>query len=319
MSAPVSVVIPTYNSAAMVTQAIDSVLKQTVAPAEVVVVDDGSRDDTRARVAAYGGPVCYVHQENQGVASARNMGIRHSRQEFVAFLDADDVWHPRKIDLHLAALERRPEIGMMGTRVFGWPADTIPEVVETADGEIEVVPWERLALKNHFVTSTIIVRRSVLERAGEFDRELHGPEDYDLWLRLAELAPVSNLHVPLAGYRRFGNGLSKHATNMETGLRRILRKMDERDAWGGRWLLRRRAHSFSDYVCAYMYRDAGSEGVALRRLVRSLVRYPLPYPRSEVRVRFGRPRMLLSGLLAPLGVGRRAATTPNEQVNTTTP
>src|SRR5205823_5126521 len=121
-TAPVCVIIPTYNSASLVTEAIASVLNQTTVPAEIIVVDDGSKDDTRARVAGFGPPVRYVYQENQGVAAARNTGMKSACQEFVAFLDADDVWHPRKLEIQLAELARRPDLGMLGTQTFDWPA-----------------------------------------------------------------------------------------------------------------------------------------------------------------------------------------------------
>src|SRR5262245_35430521 len=101
--APVSVVIPTYNSGRLVVEAVESVLAQTTRVAETVVVDDGSTDDTRQRLGRYAGSVRYVGQPNQGVSAARNRGVSEASQDFVAFLDADDVWHPRKIELQMAA------------------------------------------------------------------------------------------------------------------------------------------------------------------------------------------------------------------------
>src|SRR5712675_1199611 len=94
----VSVIIPTYNSGRLVVEAVESALAQTLAPAEILVVDDGSTDDTRDRLAKFGPPVSYIHQENQGVAAARNRGIRAATGDLVAFLDADDVWHPKKLE-----------------------------------------------------------------------------------------------------------------------------------------------------------------------------------------------------------------------------
>src|SRR6185437_11144924 len=98
--ARVSVVIPTYNSGPLVTEAVESVLAQTLPAAEVLVVDDGSTDDTPERLAAYGERIRYLPQANQGVAAARNRGIREATGDLIAFLDADDVWHPRKLEIH---------------------------------------------------------------------------------------------------------------------------------------------------------------------------------------------------------------------------
>ncbi len=311
MSAPISVIIPTYNSASLVTEAIDSVLKQTLVPAEIVVVDDGSTDDTRLRVAAYGQAIRYVYQENQGVAAARNTGLRLAGQEFIAFLDADDVWHPRKLEVQLAVLGGSPELAMLGTEVFDWPTAAIPAARPDPEAAIEFVSWDRLAIKNYFVTSSVVVRRSVLEKAGEFDRELRGPEDYDLWLRIAELGVVANLPQPLTGYRSVAGSLGKQAVSMEAGMRRILQKMDQRKAWRGRRFLRRKAYSYCDYSCAYMHREAGSRGLALRRVICSMAWFPWPYHRSEVRMRFARPRLLVSSVRQPLRPNfPRTVTTP---------
>src|SRR4051812_1301977 len=99
----VSVIIPTYNSAALLAQAIASVLAQSVLPAEIIVVDDGSTDATEQLVQCHGSRVKYVRQRNQGVSAARNRGVASASGEFIAFLDADDVWHPRKLELQMAA------------------------------------------------------------------------------------------------------------------------------------------------------------------------------------------------------------------------
>ena len=106
MQAPVTVIIPTYNCGPFVAEAVDSVLAQTLPPAGIIVVDDGSSDDTPQRLERYRGLIQYVTQRNQGVSAARNRGLLLADTEFVAFLDADDVWHPRKLELQMAALQR---------------------------------------------------------------------------------------------------------------------------------------------------------------------------------------------------------------------
>jgi len=288
----VSVVIPTYNSAALVVQAIDSALGQTAVPAEVLVVDDGSSDDTAARVAAYGNRVRYLHQPNRGVASARNLGVREARGKLIAFLDADDVWHPRKLEIQAAALARHPALGLLGTATYDWPAPAHPDLGPAPPDVPAVVPWESLVIKNYFTTSSILARREVLDRVGPFDSGLQGPEDHDLWIRAAEVAPVANLALPLTGYRSVQGSLSQQAATMEMGMRRILAKLDERDAWRGRGLLRRKAFSYFYYSTAYMHHAAGSGGIAMRNLLKSFAWYPLPYRRSEVRQPLARPKRL---------------------------
>ena len=129
MNSPkVSVVIPSYNLGRLLTQAIDSVLAQTVVPSEIIVVDDGSTDDTQVRLEPYSGRIRCIRQGNRGVSAARNRGIREASGQLIAFLDADDVWHPRKLELQLAAFEDRPDLGLLGTGQFDWPTTAFPEM-----------------------------------------------------------------------------------------------------------------------------------------------------------------------------------------------
>jgi len=295
----VSLIIPTFNSGRLVVEAIASALAQTLPPDEIIVIDDGSTDDTQERLAQFSPPVRCIRQENQGVAAARNRGLAEATGDVIAFLDADDVWFNRKLELQLAALAEHPEICMLGTRVINWPAGAAPSVAADTDLPIGKVLWERLVVRNYFVTSSVIVRRSALEKVGGFDPALRGPEDYDLWIRLAETAQVGNLHLPLTGYRLFLAGsLGKQVATMEAGMRRILEKLDERKAWHGRWLLRRKAQSHFYASCAYMHRESGNSALAARRLVRSLICFPLPYRRSETRMPLIRLRLLATSLFA---------------------
>lgn len=301
----VSVVIPTFNAGQWVAQAVDSVLAQTVLPCEIVVIDDGSTDDTRARLAPYMDRIRYVNQPNLGVAAARNRGIACTTGDFVAFLDADDAWHPRKLELQLNAMRADASLAMLGAAAFDWPADSIPEVSFCRPA---TVPWRRLAVKNVFTTSSVLVRRQVLERIGVFDPELRGPEDYDLWLRIAEEHRVAVQEIPLVGYRTVSGSLGRRAVSMETGLRRILRKLDDRRAWRGDWLLRRKARAYCGYSCAFLYSAAGDQKSALSRILGSILEYPLPYRSGEVRFLFGRLRMLTM-ILRRLPGGARAPRT----------
>jgi glycosyltransferase involved in cell wall biosynthesis len=298
----VSVIIPTFNSAALVASAVDSALAQTAPPSEILAIDDGSSDDTRGRLAVYGERIRYLHQENRGVAAARNMGLREARGELIAFLDADDVWHPRKLELQIAAMVASPKVGLLGTSIFNWPIET----PRGFDGPARVRPvaWHRLAVKNQFVTSSVIVRRAALERVGEFDTALQGPEDYDLWLRIAETVAVAILDAPLTGYRDTPGSLSRQCETMRAGMRQILRKLDQRHAWKNQWWLRRKAFGYCDYSCAYMAGAAGLPARALGDLARSMLWYPLPYGRSEVRFPLARLRMLPMNLARLLRLRR---------------
>jgi glycosyltransferase involved in cell wall biosynthesis len=305
----VSVVIPSYNSAALVTDAVDSALAQTVAPAEVIIVDDGSTDDTRDRLRRFRAPVRYVHQENQGVAAARNRGLSEAGGQFVAFLDADDVWHPRKLEKQLECMECRPELGLLGTGTLEWPRESFA-TLQRAIPAPAVVGLEELVIRNLFITSSVLVRRPVLERVGHFDTALHGPEDFDLWLRIAQVSAVANLPLPLTGYRNVPGSLGKQAVSMETGMHLILKKLQAAGVFRRRRLLHHKAWSYCHYTCAYMYGVAGEHSTAVRRMLKSLLRYPLPYRRREVRIPLARARLLLRAVRSGVGGAKPKLASP---------
>jgi glycosyltransferase involved in cell wall biosynthesis len=316
----VSVVIPTYNAAELVCETVRSALAQTAPPAEVIVIDDGSSDDTRQRLASFGKPVRYIYQENQGVSAARNRGIHESTGEFIAFLDADDVWHPRKLERQVAVLNAHPEFALVGTRVVDWPGENFPPDPENEAASPSIVPLEKLAVRNYLVTSSVMVRRAVLGQVGDFDRSLHGPEDYDLWLRVAQLAAVANLPLPLTGYRDVQGSISKQAVRMEAGMQAILGKLEAAGVFHRRPLLRRKAWSHFYYSTAYMHGVAGNRSAALRNSYRALTSFPFPYQRGEVKMRFARARLFVTSLRRwltssrPEGAGETASRpAPQEQ------
>jgi glycosyltransferase involved in cell wall biosynthesis len=299
-SSAVSVVIPTYNRAHIVCQAVASALAQTMRPLEVIVVDDGSTDDTRDRLGPYMAEIVYCYQENQGVSAARNHGIRAARGEYVAFLDSDDVWHPRKLEFQLQAFKERPELGLLGTAPMEWPAPSFLEIAEPDQGRVHLFTWAQLVVRNRLGTSSVMVRSAVLKAAGEFDPVMKGSEERDLWLRIAELSPVANLDLPLVGWGVFDGGLGLEAEKCQAGMLRTLRKLDAKDAWKGRRLLRRRAYGHAFHSCAYIYNYNKHYFITIANLLKSIAWYPLPFRRDEVRTPLERPKSLIIAALRML-------------------
>jgi glycosyltransferase involved in cell wall biosynthesis len=217
MSPRVSVIIPTYNRAGLLSTAIDSVLAQTYANLEVIVVDDGSTDGTSEVVGGYADPrVVGVHVEHTGVLGAvRNAGLARAGGEWVAFLDSDDAWLPEKLDRQATELERRPEVGLVCTNaeiVDGRDALTGAPFVDPglrADGHV----FERLVGSNFVIVSTVLARRALVERVGRFAEMplLHGVEDYDLWLRLALVTEFVYIPSALALYRKHPGSMNQDA------------------------------------------------------------------------------------------------------------
>ena len=311
----ISVIIPSYNSARWVAEAVESALAQTLTPAQIIVIDDGSKDDTAMVLKPYVdcGAVKYLFQENRGVAAARNTGIAHATTELIAFLDSDDVWHPRKLELQSAALGQRPELGMLGTAVFDWPG-AVPEAPNVAGNlDVDQVRWDQLIVRNYFTTSSLLVRQCVLDNASAlpFDVNLRGPEDYDLWLRIAERHAVGNLTARLTGYREVVGSLGKQVKTMEEGVERVLAKAGQRGAWNrpGGGHLRRKAYAYFYCTCGYMHGAAGNQGLAASRILKSMFSYPLPFRRTEVSGAWTRPKLLAVSVLrmARLKAPERAA------------
>jgi hypothetical protein len=220
----------------------------------------------------------------------------------------------------LAVLNAHPELGLVGTAVVDWPAEDFPPEAANEVASPRIVPLEDLAVRNYFVTSSVMVRRAILERVGDFDRSLHGPEDYDLWLRVAQVAAVANLSLPLTGYRDVEGSVSKQAVRMEAGMRAILGKLEAAGVFRRRPLLRRKAWSYFHYSSAYMHGAAGNNGAALRKSFRALTSFPIPYHRGEVKMPLARARLFLASIRnwltgsRPNGAGNLASRrAPQEQ------
>jgi glycosyltransferase involved in cell wall biosynthesis len=170
----VTVITPAYNAELTIAAALDSVLQQTVKPAEVIVVDDGSTDGTAQIVQRYRDWVYYFRQENCGPAAARNVGIALAKGEILAFLDADDVWPSNALQLLLTAVSRDPAVEV----VQGHLQDLWPAVLE---GKF-MLGHPRLA----FNLGSAIYRRMVFSKAGDFNPVLRSGEDFDFWVRVKE-------------------------------------------------------------------------------------------------------------------------------------
>lgn len=184
-------IIPAYNSAAFIERAIRSVLQQTWQPLEILVIDDGSTDNTREAVQAIQGPIRYVRQENAGASAARNRGIQEAKGDFIAFLDSDDEWLPRRLERTLAPLLADPALGLCYCRSL----DQQPDGAQVLRGEESVkhrfpggiYPPPRIC------TPASIFRGECFERCGMFDTTMRKCEDPDLFIRVAEEYPVCEI------------------------------------------------------------------------------------------------------------------------------
>jgi glycosyltransferase involved in cell wall biosynthesis len=184
MSPQISVIITTYNRAAMVTEAVESVLAQEMTDFELIVVDDGSTDETAERISAFGSRLRYYWQENAGVSAARNRGLESSTAPLVAFLDSDDLWLPYKLHLQHTYMMEHPEVHICQTEEIWWRNGR--QVNPKRHHRKPSGDIFRGSLDLCLVSpSAVIMRRELFEMVGYFDTDLPAAEDYDLWLRVA--------------------------------------------------------------------------------------------------------------------------------------
>ncbi len=205
----VSVIIPTYNREEFIRDAIESVLSQGYKDLEIIVVDDGSTDDTKLAVDGYvqrySEKIFYFYQKNAGPASARNLGVRHARGEYIAFLDSDDLWTPDSLEKRVALLKSNPDAGL----VYGaYQRFTDGEMLghDGSDVFYSNLPagnvYQDLLMKCFIFTTAVFMRKSVFEAAGGFDESLCIGEDYDLWLRVANNCKIFPVNGIVAQYRQ---------------------------------------------------------------------------------------------------------------------
>ncbi len=217
----ISIVIPCFNQAQSLDESIESVRAQTHSSNEIIVIDDGSTDNT-AQVASRYPDVKLVRQSNMGLAAARNSGIKASSGDYLVFLDADDYLEPNALAAGLGCLIKHPECA------FAWGRyrirDTRGEVLEPGrDPDQHADAYARLLCGNHIAMhATVIYRHEQLKLVGGFDARLPACEDYDLYLRIARRFPIVSHEKVVAEYRRHGNNMSLDSPMMLAAALRAL-------------------------------------------------------------------------------------------------
>jgi glycosyltransferase involved in cell wall biosynthesis len=273
----VSVVMPAYNVAWCIGRAVDSVLAQDFRACELIVVNDGSTDGTRALLEGYGAAITVINQENRGMSAARNAGIRRARGTYVAFLDADDWWLAGKLSRQVELMHGRPEIGFSSTTVRVEDDDgRLLNLWRCPDGSTEILAT--LFAQNAAIAggcSAVMARRDLLDRVGLFDESLRGFEDPDLWMRLAAVSGYACIDETLAVILRREQSVSRNLDSMRVAALRSLRKNRALLPPGlrGRFWRSCLAGVYTDYAKP-AYR-AGRLGLAYADTLRALMLSPL--------------------------------------------
>lgn len=211
----VTVVIPAYNAMTYLPETLDSILNQTFTDFEVLIVNDGSTDQIAAWAAEISDTrVKVISQENQGLPGARNTGITHAKGEFVAFLDADDLWESTKLKKQVDCLDSKPEVGL----VYTWTLLVDQQGKSTGTvtaSHVEGNVWEKLLLGDVVGSgSSAMIRRNCFETVGLFDTELSSIEDCDMWVRIAAHYPLAVIKEVLVYYRQHPSNMSRDYDRM---------------------------------------------------------------------------------------------------------
>lgn len=201
--AKISTIIPAYNCADHIRETIESVFSQTVKDMELIVVDDGSADKTGDVLQSFGSKLRHIrHKENRGPSAARNSGVKESKGEYIAFLDHDDVWLPDKIEEQLKLFEKNKDLGLVYSNFYyvDMAGAQMGELFDNIKPHRGLV-FEKLIMSNFIPTSSVMVRKKVLDEVGLFDENFLISQDYDLYIRIAERCRIDFVERPLLKYR----------------------------------------------------------------------------------------------------------------------
>lgn len=229
----VSVIIPNYNYANFVGQAIESVLNQTYENIEVVVVNNGSTDDSLEVLEKYKNEICIVDQENLGQSGARNAGLARATGRYIAFLDADDYWEPEKLETQIPLLSK--STGLIYCGINGFSDNTqnivsiwLPKFRGNCSSAFIEYPGVSIVLSGE---STVVFSRWLLELVGGFDPHLNSAAGWDFFRRCSKFTDFDFVPQPLANYRLHSTNMSNSSENSIADMRRAYKKLFEDEQW----------------------------------------------------------------------------------------
>jgi glycosyltransferase involved in cell wall biosynthesis len=295
----VSVIIPTFNKAQFIEEAVESVLGQTYRNLEIIVVDDGSTDHTRDVLRKYKNGITYLCQNNRGPSSARNYGVRTARADHLAFLDADDVWFPEKLEAQMELMLRHPTVGWVGCGAYATDSEGtiekqyIPARYQTRQEFVKDLQSRKLS----FNPSIVLVKRECMDRVGGFNDALHYGEDWDLWLRIAKHYEVAFIRKALVKVRKYGGERPYQQLElMKSNIHRIIDDNLNDEGWRTRGPL----YSALYLDLARLCLEKNRRGMAALYALRSLLFYPLRLApgdhRFKLLVQAVLPRFLYSAI-----------------------
>ena len=270
----VSVIIPTYNRKKLIVRAIESVLAQTYRDFEIIIIDDGSNDETKNVLIPYQSRIKYLYQENQGISAARNRGIKEAQGVYIAFLDSDDEWVEDKLAIQVDILDKNPPIGIIhnklvilndqGKKVGTKPANDSGKTFQ-----------ELIEFGGDLPTSSVLTRSECFQKVGLFDESLPTMEDFEMWIRIARNYEIYEFRHKCLAYSYSHEGqITKDTVKVYYGLvhmdKKILRTFPGIHTQG---ILKRLAKN--EYTLSRIYFDKGLYRLAFKNLIEAMKNDPL--------------------------------------------
>ncbi|AKG21003.1 glycosyltransferase family 2 protein [Calothrix sp. 336/3] len=244
----VSVVIPAHNAMAYLPETLENVLQQTFTDFEVLIVNDGSSDN----IVSWATGICdtrvkLISQPNQGISATRNTGIALTTGDYIAFLDADDLWEPTKLAKQVSYLDCHPQVGLVYTGML-FIDERSYSTGRIIQSKVEGNVLDKVLLSNPIPCSSVMIRRQCFAEVGVFDRNLRSIEDWDMWIRIAARYPLGVIPEALMYYRQVPNSLSKNYQAMEKAFVTVIEKAFSKIAPPE--LLNLKSRSYGDaYLC----------------------------------------------------------------------
>jgi len=274
----VSVIIPTYNMARYLPEAIESVLNQSFKDFEIIVVDDGSTDNTKPIIESFQDKIIYLYQSNRGESAARNLGIKKAHGEFLAFLDADDKWLPDKLNLQVEVFKNNPTIGMVACGAMGidesgkFIKQYVPKNFASHNSLLKALSISQIIPGS---SSGVLVRKKCFETVGFFDEKIKIGPDWDMWLRIAKKFNIYFIEKPLVLIRKHRNKPEFRTPINEEHYVSIVIEKNIKGTY------KRRAYANLYYRVGCYFLSASKKREALKYLMRSFWQYPFPlFPKS---------------------------------------
>lgn len=282
MNPLISVIIPTYNCGKYIREALEGVFNQTYKNYEVLVIDDGSTDNTKEVLKEYEQKIKYFYQENKGLSITRNRGIKEAQGELIALLDSDDIWLPEKLELQTDLILKNDKTGMVFCGCY---------MVDEIGKIIRKMPQKKYSCKSKFfdallITNIVIgsgatplVRRQCFEKIGLFDEKLKSAEDWDMWLRILRFYDIKSIELPLAKVRMRPDSISapSNAGLMLENELKVCNKNFSDAMLKKKIFLKNRSYSMRYFRAAYSYSVAGQIDKSKYYLFKSFFLFPFDF------------------------------------------